>query len=139
MADVAPGRFILTIQSNMTKRPGKLFLGRKVLLPLVAAGMSALTGVASANPTGGVVQAGNITITDVAGLTTFTQGDMGGIVNWQYFSIVSLETDRFIRPAFVEIPPSSGVYLESPLPLGEGAPAFAGAGEGRNNQPTHSQ
>ncbi len=99
MADVAPGRFILTIQSNMTKRPGKLFLGRKVLLPLVAAGMSALTGVASANPTGGVVQAGNITITDVAGLTTITQGDMRGIVNWQDFSIGALETTRFIQPS----------------------------------------
>ncbi|HQW28680.1 MAG TPA: filamentous hemagglutinin N-terminal domain-containing protein, partial [Verrucomicrobiales bacterium] len=62
--------------------------------------MLALTALpASANPTGGVVQAGNITITDVAGLTTITQGDMRGIVNWQDFSIGALETTRFIQPS----------------------------------------
>ena len=69
-------------------------------LLIIGSLLLALTALpASANPTGGVVQAGNITITDVAGLTTITQGDMRGIVNWQDFSIGALETTRFIQPS----------------------------------------
>ena len=39
----------------MNKRPGESFLGPQYLLPLLAAGMAAFTGLVSANPTGDVV------------------------------------------------------------------------------------
>ncbi len=82
----------------MIKHPGNFFLGRKILLPFVAAAMAAFTGLVSANPIGGQVTAGQIRISDVAGLTTITQTDMRGIVNWQDFSIGAGEITQFIQP-----------------------------------------
>ena len=73
--------------------------GTWLIHPLLLLLLALPTTPVFANPTGGVVQGGNITITDVAGLTTITQGDMRGIVNWQDFSIGALETTRFIQPS----------------------------------------
>lgn len=82
----------------MIKRLGKLFSGRLSLLPLLAAGMAAFTGVLFANPNGGQVTNGQISITEAAGLTTINQTGTHGIIHWQDFSINAGEVTRFIQP-----------------------------------------
>lgn len=70
--------------------------------PLVAAvlalSLTFSTSPAFANPKGAEIKAGQITIEDLPGLMTITQGDLRGIIHWQDFSIDALETTRFVQP-----------------------------------------
>lgn len=71
---------------------------RKLALLLSAFGISLLTVGAIANPIGGNVSAGNITIQQAPGSTTINQTSGRGIINWQSFNINSGERTHFNQP-----------------------------------------
>ncbi|MFT8922744.1 beta strand repeat-containing protein [Acetobacter sp.] len=81
---------------------------RKIDLPTVKAclfsSVSALAlvwtgGFASAEPTGGVIAAGNATISQSGAVTTINQSSPNAVINWQGFSVGRHETVNFQQPS----------------------------------------
>ena len=73
-----------------------------VLSPLslaVACALGASTLPALANPAGGQVVSGAVTIHSAPGVTTINQASSHGIINWQSFSIQAGERTQFIQPS----------------------------------------
>jgi filamentous hemagglutinin family protein len=66
---------------------------------LALGGAVALTSVAFANPTGGVVAAGTATISNAPLTTTINQSSNKAVINWSGFNIAPNETTTFNQPS----------------------------------------
>ena len=71
---------------------------RKGLTFLVSASFLISVSIADAEPLGGVVSAGNATITQTADTTTINQSSQNAAINWQSFSIDFGEKVNFRQP-----------------------------------------
>lgn len=65
----------------------------------VLLGFGFLTGSARANPSGGTIRSGTISISGGAGTLTVNQLSNRGIIEWNSFSIANGETTRFNQPS----------------------------------------
>lgn len=72
---------------------------RRGLGMLAGASLPLAVSQAIANPSGGVVTAGNASIHHDDSLTTIAQTSNRAIINWQDFSIQAGETTRFVQPS----------------------------------------
>jgi filamentous hemagglutinin family protein len=69
-----------------------------LLKPLLVAASMAVSGIAVAAPTGGVVTSGTASIGVSGSTTTINQSTSKAIINWNDFSIASGETVNFVQP-----------------------------------------